>query len=93
MRRAVVPASFPATVLLLRVDRLVLVIPWMLLWALALVVMPVCWAIGFGARASARHRKYRLLLHWHLAILLLVAMRGMTISVRGKGHRVYLKWV
>ena len=90
MRRTVVPASFPSTFLLLRVNSLVLVIPWMLLWAVALVVTPVCWAIGFGARTSARHRKCRLLLHWHLAVLLLVAMHGMTISVRGKGHRVSL---
>ena len=93
MRHAVVPASFPSTFLLLRVDRLVLVIPWVLLWAIAFAVLPVCWAIGFGARAAARHPKYRLLRSWHVIVFLLVAMRGMTISVRGRGHRVYLKWV
>ncbi len=93
MRHAVVPASFPSTFLLLRVDRLVLVIPWILLWAIALAVLPLCWAIGFGAGASARNRKYRLLRNWHVIVFLLVAMRGMTISVRGEGHRVYLKWI
>jgi hypothetical protein len=93
MHRAVVPASFPATVLLLRVNALVLVIPWMLVWALALVVMPFFWAVGLGARATARRRDGELLLHWHLIVLVLVAMRGMTISVRTKEHRVYLKWI
>ena len=93
MQRALVPASFPATLLVLRVNRLVLVIPWMLLWALALVVMPLFWAIGATARAAARRRGYRLLLHWHVIVLVLAAMRGMTISVRSKEHRVYLKWI
>jgi hypothetical protein len=93
MQRAVVPASFPATLLMLRVNGLVLVVPWMLLWALALVVMPLLWAIGVAARASARHRKNRFLRNWHVLVLLLVEMRGMTISVRSKGQRVYLKWI
>ncbi len=93
MQRAVVPVSFPATVLLLRVNALVLVIPWVLLWALALVVTPFFWAVGLGARATAWRRDRGLLLHWHLIVLALVAMRGMTISMRTKEHRVDLKWI
>ena len=93
MQLQIVPPALPATFLVVRIGRVVLLIPWILVWAIALVVMPVCWAIGFGTRASAHDPKRRLLRNWHWVVMLLVMMRGTTISVRSREKRVYLKWI
>jgi len=92
MRHRIALPTLPATFLIIRIGRVVLPIPWILLWTIALVLMPFCWVIGFGARGSAHRSQLLILRRWHLVVLLLVAMRGMTISVRRGQQRVYLKW-
>jgi len=93
MQHAVASAPFPSTVLVVRIGRIVLLIPWILVWAIALAAAPVCWAIGFGTRGSARDPKHQLLRNWHVVVLLLLMMRGTTISLRKGQQHVYLKWV
>jgi hypothetical protein len=93
MHRALVAAPFPSTILVLRIGRVVLLIPWILVWVIALAVTPFCWLIG-SRPTDAKHAGRALVLrHWHRLAFLLVMMGGTTISVRGDGHRVYLKWL
>ena len=93
MHRALVAAPFPSTLLIIRIGSVVLLIPWLLVWAIAFAVMPLCWLAGFSTRDAKHAGKARVLRHWHLLAVLLVMMGGTTISLRSKEHRVYLKWI
>ncbi|MBN1917372.1 MAG: hypothetical protein JW889_05640 [Verrucomicrobia bacterium] len=87
--RSLVAGSFPSTLLVVRIDRFVLLVPWVLVWAMAAMLMPVFWAAAQDSRSSGR----RVLRNWHLIVLLLIMMRGTLIAARGRGHSVYLRWL
>ena len=88
MRGAVVGVSFPSTLLIVRVGSFVLLVPWVFVWAMAAMLLPVCWAACRGEPRS----KHRLLRSWHVVVLFLISMRGTLISIRSHGTRVYLRW-
>jgi hypothetical protein len=93
MQRALAAAPFPSTVLVMRIDRVVLLIPWILVWAIAFAVTPLCLLAGRAADKAERGGKTWVLRHWPALALLLVMMGGTTISVRNREHRVYLRWI
>ncbi|MBN1434815.1 hypothetical protein JW921_08650 [Candidatus Fermentibacterales bacterium] len=95
---AVCGAGLPSTLLLLRVRSVVVPLPWLLLWVLALALLPLCWLVGFLGRGIVDPRVAGLLSQWHHVVLLLAAMRGTEVSVRSRESRsgapdVYLKWI
>lgn len=93
MHRALAAAPFPSTILVMRIGRVVLLIPWILVWVIALALTPMCWLAARTADSAERGGKARLLRHWPAFVMLLVMMGGTIISARTKEHRVYLRWL
>lgn len=92
----VTTAPVPATVLLVRAGNVTIPVPWLILVAIAALVTPLCWIVGFAGTGLMDRRIAVMLKNWHSVVLLLALMRGTSVTVRSgsqRGTDVFVRWM
>ncbi|MBD3276748.1 MAG: hypothetical protein GF388_00460 [Candidatus Aegiribacteria sp.] len=82
----------PAMLMLLRIKKVIIPIPWFLLWLLLLPFALLGWLIGHtGLIADPDNRWLRAASEFWRVPLLLMSMHGLEVRVRSKEDNVLIK--
>ncbi|MBN2053633.1 hypothetical protein JW905_01845 [bacterium] len=84
----------PAWILLVRVRRLVIPLPWFLVWMLLALVTPVLMVVGYvGGRREPENEVYRLLRQGYVLLSLVMFLHGADIAVKNDETDLRLTWI
>jgi hypothetical protein len=83
----------PAILLLLRIGRVTVPLPWFLIWLVLLPFVPLAWLVGMIGSIFSDVDLFRFLTAAPLVYWLLVSLHGTELRVSGSRDNVLVKFI
>jgi hypothetical protein len=83
----------PAILLLLRIGRVTVPLPWFLIWLVLLPFVPLAWLVGMIGSIFSDADLFRFFTAAPFVYWMLVSLHGTEVRVDGSGENVLVKFI
>jgi hypothetical protein len=83
----------PAILMVLRVGRWIIPLPWFLLWVILLPFAILAWLAGLAASLFSDRWEFRALVQAPRALYMIMSLSGMRCDVTSEGRRMAVAWI
>jgi len=83
----------PALLLIMRIGRIIVPLPWFVLWLILLPFVPLAWCVGFIGSIFSDRDVFRFLIAAPWVFWMLMCLHGTEVRVNSKKECILIKFI
>ncbi len=83
----------PAVLLLLRIGRVVVPLPWFILWLVLLPFVPLAWLVGLVGSLFSDRYVFRFMMAAPWVYWMLISLHGTEVRVESENENILVKFI